>query len=146
MSVSCRHTCPTNPGSLWARRRGLLQVPGHCGNLVQCTGAGFPGVRVPACSLWCFQSTGLTYRNGVVECPASPSSPLSQQSYSPSQSPSNLSPSVVSGSPFSDPYYPPQSPQQQQQQQQQANALQHRFEQFNMVSGRVTHVSASQPA
>ena len=55
-------------------------------------------------------------------CPQSPTSPLSQHSYSPSQSPNNLSPSNMSGASFTDAYY------QQQQQQIQANALQHQFE------------------
>ncbi len=82
------------------------------------------------------------YRNGGVVGPGdgggggppgppSPTSPLSQHSsYSPSQSPSNLSPSNLGGAAaFGDAYY-------QQQQLQQANALQHQFEQFNMVSLR----------
>ena len=61
--------------------------------------------------------------------PQSPTSPLSQHSYSPSQSPHNLSPSNVSGTSFADAYY--------QHQQLQANALQHQFEQFNMVSKKI---------
>ena len=68
---------------------------------------------------------GTTQQGGG--CPQSPTSPLSQHSYSPSQSPNNLSPSNISGASFNDAYY------QQQQQQLQANALQHQFEQFNMV-------------
>ncbi|KAJ8304172.1 hypothetical protein KUTeg_017755 [Tegillarca granosa] len=65
------------------------------------------------------------YRNNVSEANCqSPTSPLSQTSYSPSQSP-GLPPSSWNNSPFTDAY-------QLQQQQQQTNALQHQFEQFNM--------------
>ncbi|KAK3098405.1 hypothetical protein FSP39_019196 [Pinctada imbricata] len=65
------------------------------------------------------------YRNNVSEgnC-QSPTSPHSQTSYSPSQSP-GLPPANWNNSPFTDSY-------QLQQQQQQTQALQHQFEQFNM--------------
>ena len=68
------------------------------------------------------------YRNstgGGVDntCPQSPTSPLSQTSYSPSQSPS-MSPNPGNTATFTDAYLI---------QQQQTNQLQHQLEQFNMV-------------
>jgi len=63
------------------------------------------------------------YRNGQSDCPQSPTSPLSQASYSPSQSPGLSPANTMNSSTFSDAYYV----------QQQTNALQHRFEHFNMV-------------
>ena len=63
------------------------------------------------------------YRNGQTDCPQSPTSPLSQTSYSPSQSPGLSPANTMNSATFTDAYYV----------QQQANALQHRFEQFNMV-------------
>ncbi|XP_069138557.1 CREB-regulated transcription coactivator 1-like isoform X1 [Argopecten irradians] len=64
------------------------------------------------------------YRNNVSESNCqSPTSPLSQTSHSPAQSP-GLPPTSWNNSPFTDTY--------QHQQQQQTNALQHQFEQFNM--------------
>ncbi|XP_033750080.1 CREB-regulated transcription coactivator 1-like isoform X6 [Pecten maximus] len=65
------------------------------------------------------------YRNNVSESNCqSPTSPLSQTSHSPAQSP-GLPPTSWNNSPFTENY-------QHQQQQQQTNALQHQFEQFNM--------------
>ncbi|XP_060064072.1 CREB-regulated transcription coactivator 1-like isoform X6 [Ylistrum balloti] len=65
------------------------------------------------------------YRNNVSESNCqSPTSPLSQTSHSPAQSP-GLPPTSWNNSPFAENY-------QHQQQQQQTNALQHQFEQFNM--------------
>ncbi|KAI0223950.1 CREB-regulated transcription coactivator 3 [Lamellibrachia satsuma] len=63
------------------------------------------------------------YRNGQSDCPQSPTSPLSQTSYSPSQSPGLSPANTMNSSNFTDAYYV----------QQQTNALQHRFEHFNML-------------
>ena len=75
-----------------------------------------------------FQPSMTQYRNNSsteTGC-QSPTSPHSQPSYSPSQSP-GLSPHSWNNKVFEmDPYHA--------QQQQQTNALQHQFEQFNMVS------------
>ena len=74
-----------------------------------------------------FQPSMTQYRNNSTETGCqSPTSPHSQPSYSPSQSP-GLSPHSWNSKVFEmDPYHV--------QQQQQTNALQHQFEQFNMVS------------
>ena len=64
------------------------------------------------------------YRNSVSENCQSPTSPHSQPSYSPSQSP-GLPPSTWNN--FTDNYH--------LQHQQQTQALQHQFEQFKMVGG-----------
>ena len=69
------------------------------------------------------------YRNNGVSdsnC-QSPTSPHSAPSYSPTHSPGVPPTTQTANSTFSDSYYL------QQQQQQQANALQHQFQQFNMV-------------
>ena len=73
-----------------------------------------------------FQPSMTQYRNNSTETGCqSPTSPHSQPSYSPSQSP-GLSPHSWNNKVFEmDPYHV--------QQQQQTNALQHQFEQFNMV-------------
>ena len=72
------------------------------------------------------------YRNSVSEAGCqSPTSPHSAPSYSPAQSPVLPPAANLSSSPFAEAYY---LQQQQQQQQQQTSALQHQFEQFNMVS------------
>ena len=70
------------------------------------------------------------YRSGASsDCPQSPTSPLSQHSYSPSQSP-GLPNSTLGNSPFSDVYC-------MQQLYSQANVLQQQLEQFTMVSSVV---------
>ena len=94
------------------------------------------------------QGSPLGYRSSQSDCPASPNSPVSPHSFSPAQSP-GLPPSsgqqqqqqqqspnpVVNSTPqggggqgggYADNYY--------MHQQAQTNALQHQFEQFNMVS------------
>ncbi|XP_041364380.1 CREB-regulated transcription coactivator 1-like isoform X2 [Gigantopelta aegis] len=71
------------------------------------------------------QASMSQYRNSVSDSNCqSPTSPLSQPSYSPSQSPGLSSTSMNNNSPFAEAYFI--------QQQQQTNALQHQFEQFNM--------------
>lgn len=69
-----------------------------------------------------FQPSLSHYRNSVSENCQSPTSPHSQPSYSPAQSP-GLPPSTWNN--FTDNYH--------LQQQQQTQALQHQFEQFKMV-------------
>ncbi|XP_046354888.1 CREB-regulated transcription coactivator 1-like isoform X3 [Haliotis rufescens] len=70
------------------------------------------------------------YRNNVSETGCqSPTSPLSQPSYSPAQSPGLPPTSTINSSPFAEAYY--------LQQQQQTNALQQQFEQFHMERSRL---------
>lgn len=74
----------------------------------------------------CLQPSMTQYRNSVSDAGCqSPTSPHSAPSYSPAQSP-GLPSSAINNSPFAEAYY-------LQQHQQQTSALQHQFEQFNMV-------------
>ncbi|VDI74843.1 CREB-regulated transcription coactivator 1-like isoform X1 [Mytilus galloprovincialis] len=98
--------------------------PSPSSNHIQ-QGSRVPQVCVTACDQNETEPSLSHYRNSVSDSNCqSPTSPRSQTSYSPSQSP-GLTPSWNSNSPFVDNF-------QLQQQQHQTNALQHQFEQFNM--------------
>ncbi|XP_050401130.2 CREB-regulated transcription coactivator 1 isoform X2 [Patella vulgata] len=85
-----------------------------------------PRVQITSCDQQDQSQPSMTqYRNSVDGGCQSPTSPLSQPSYSPAQSPGLPPVSTANNSPFAEAYYI--------QQQQQTNALQHQFEHFNMV-------------
>ncbi|ESO89638.1 hypothetical protein LOTGIDRAFT_164942 [Lottia gigantea] len=84
-----------------------------------------PRVQITGCDQQDQSQPSMTqYRNSVDGGCQSPTSPLSQPSYSPAQSPGLPPVSSNNGSPFAEAYYV--------QQQQQTTALQHQFEHFTM--------------
>ncbi|XP_046556487.1 CREB-regulated transcription coactivator 1-like isoform X1 [Haliotis rubra] len=90
-----------------------------------------PQVHITSCEHEQQSQPSMTqYRNNVSETGCqSPTSPLSQPSYSPAQSPGLPPTSTINSSPFAEAYY--------LQQQQQTNALQQQFEQFHMERSRL---------
>ncbi|XP_050401134.2 CREB-regulated transcription coactivator 1 isoform X6 [Patella vulgata] len=112
MSGQMTHTTQQSPGP---RRRPAQGVPSP---LVLNNGNHMSMPLSPPPSM-------TQYRNSVDGGCQSPTSPLSQPSYSPAQSPGLPPVSTANNSPFAEAYYI--------QQQQQTNALQHQFEHFNMV-------------